>query len=57
MIVLTGASASGKTEVAKLLFIKYDIKKVITHTTRPIRLGEKRGVDYHFVDVEKFSGE
>ncbi len=54
MIVLTGASASGKTEVAKLLFIKYDIKKVITHTTRPIRLGEKRGVDYHFVDVEKF---
>lgn len=54
MIVLTGASASGKTEVAKLLNLKYNIKKVITHTTRNMRIGEKRNVDYHFVDKEKF---
>ena len=37
MIVLTGASASGKTEVVKLLKIKYGIDKVVTHTTREIR--------------------
>ncbi|HBD06070.1 MAG TPA: hypothetical protein DCY93_01505 [Firmicutes bacterium] len=54
MIVLTGASASGKTEVAKLLNLKYNIKKVVTHTTRQIRLGEKDGVDYHFVSKQEF---
>lgn len=54
MIVLTGASASGKTEVAKLLIIKYGIEKVVTHTTRAMRAGEVQNVDYHFVTKEKF---
>ncbi|MFA5235607.1 MAG: guanylate kinase [Bacilli bacterium] len=55
MIILVGASASGKTEVAKLLFRKYGIKKVITHTTRPMREGERLDVDYHFVTVDEFT--
>lgn len=54
MIVLTGASASGKTEVAKLLIAKHGVSKVVTHTTRSIRLGEADGVDYHFVSKEEF---
>lgn len=54
MIVLTGASASGKTEVAKLLIAKHGVIKVVTHTTRSIRLGEADGVDYHFVSKEEF---
>ncbi len=54
MIILVGPSASGKTEVAKILGSKYQIKKVITHTTRPMRPGEVNGVDYHFVSVERF---
>lgn len=54
MIVLTGASASGKTEVAKLLITKHGVKKVVTHTTRNIRLGEVDGIDYHFVSKEEF---
>ena len=54
MIVLVGASASGKTEVAKLLAIKYGLKKVITHTTRLKRSGETNGVDYHFVSEDEF---
>ena len=54
MILLVGASASGKTEVAKLLHAKYGIRKVITHTTRTIREGEVNGVDYHFVDKTTF---
>ncbi|MGM9873335.1 MAG: AAA family ATPase [Bacilli bacterium] len=54
MIVLAGASASGKTEVAKLLAKKYNIIKAITTTTRKIRKGEVDGVDYFFVSVEKF---
>ena len=54
MIVLAGASASGKTEVAKLLAKKYNIKKIVTTTTRPKRKGEVDGVDYFFVTPEKF---
>ena len=54
MIVLAGASASGKTEVAKMLFSKYGIVKVITTTTRDLRVGEVNGKDYFFVSKEKF---
>ncbi len=48
MIILVGASASGKTEVAKLLARKYGIRKVVTHSTRPLRSGEVNAVDYLF---------
>lgn len=54
MIVFVGASASGKTELAKLLYKNYDYKKCITTTTRAIRNNEKQGVDYHFVDKQTF---
>ena len=54
MIVLAGASASGKTEVAKELAKKYGITKVITTTTRNIRVGEQNGKDYFFVSKERF---
>ena len=55
MIILVGASASGKTEVAKLLRRKYGIKKVVTHTTRAMREGEVNHVDYHFVNRDEFN--
>lgn len=54
MVVLAGASASGKTEVAKLLAKKYGITKVITTTTRPTRHGEINGQDYFFISKEEF---
>ena len=54
MIILVGASASGKTEVAKELKKKYDIQKVVTHTTRSCRIHEIPDVDYHFVDTDLF---
>ena len=54
MIVLSGASASGKTEVAKMLSSKYGIVKVITTTTRDLRVGEVNGRDYFFVSKERF---
>lgn len=54
MIVLAGASASGKTEVAKELARKYGITKVITTTTRDMRVGEVNGRDYFFVSKEQF---
>lgn len=54
MIILTGASASGKTEVGKALARNYNIKKVITYTTRPIRINEVNGIDYHFISKDEF---
>jgi len=54
MIILVGASASGKTEVAKMLGKLFQMRKVITHTTRPMRDNEKDGVDYYFVSKDEF---
>ncbi len=54
MIILVGASASGKTEAAKELGRLFSIKKAVTTTTRPMRVGEKDGVDYFFVTKEEF---
>lgn len=54
MLILIGPSASGKTEVAKLLIAKYGLKKLVTYTTRPIRASETDGVDYHFLTAEQF---
>ena len=54
MIVLSGASASGKTEVAKELAKTFGITKIITTTTRPMRVNEVNGRDYFFVTIEQF---
>jgi len=54
MIILVGASASGKTEVAKRLKSRFGIQKFVTHTTRPIRPSEKPDIDYHFVTQDEF---
>jgi guanylate kinase len=54
MIVITGASATGKTETARVIKTLYGIQKVVTHTTRPMRLGEIADVDYHYVTKEEF---
>lgn len=53
MIVLIGASGSGKTSVAKELE-KRGYSRVVTYTTRPMRDGEKDGVDYHFLSDDDF---
>ena len=55
MIVIVGASASGKTGLAKD-FVKQNpkYKRIVTYTTRPKRNGEIDGVDYHFITQQKF---
>jgi guanylate kinase len=55
MLVLVGASASGKTECARYLIEHYGYQKAITTTTRPQRDSETNGVDYHFVDAPTFA--
>lgn len=54
MLILVGPSASGKTEAAKLLISKYNMKKLVTYTSRNMRPNEVQGVDYHFISVEDF---
>ena len=54
MIVITGPSASGKTATCLYLQEHFGIRKVVTHTTRAMRVGEKNDVDYHFVTKEEF---
>ena len=54
MIVCVGASASGKTKLAKTLYQKYGYQKCVTTTTRTKREGEIDGVDYHFISKENF---
>lgn len=53
MLVIVGESGAGKSSVAKELK-KYGYKNVVTYTTRPMRDGEKDGIDYHFIDDRQF---
>jgi len=54
MIVLTGASASGKTVTALDLQKRHNLVKAITTTTREKRVGETDGVEYFFVTKDEF---
>lgn len=54
--VVMGKSASGKDTIYKRLLSEEGLrlKTVTGYTTRPIRLGETEGVEYHFVTMERF---
>lgn len=55
MLVLVGPSASGKTQILKLLIQKYNMKKLVTYTTRLMRINEVNGVDYYFISIDEFN--
>lgn len=49
-----GKSASGKDTIYKKLLEKQpQLKRIVLYTTRPIRDGEKNGVEYYFTTQEK----
>ena len=58
---LMGKSASGKDTIYKKMVEQLpDFKTIVIYTTRPIREGERDGVEYFFVDdnaVDKFQEE
>ncbi|AIO19707.1 Guanylate kinase [Candidatus Izimaplasma bacterium HR1] len=54
MLVLVGASASGKTDIAKILIEEYNFKKMVTTTSRKPRQGEVNKVDYNFISKKVF---
>lgn len=55
VLVLSGPSGAGKSSLIKK--IEHEIGEYyfsISSTTRPIREGEKDGVEYHFINKEEF---
>ena len=54
IIVLLGASGSGKSTIENILSKEFGYKKIVSYTTRPQRIGETNGKDYNFIDNETF---
>ncbi|KRL05663.1 guanylate kinase [Liquorilactobacillus oeni] len=54
LLVLCGGSGAGKTTIQHYLEKKYSFSRVLTHTTRRKRRGEKNGIDYYFETKESF---
>lgn len=57
LFVLMGKSATGKDTIFKevLKNKEVELKTIVPYTTRPIREGEKDGVEYYFVSSEKYA--
>lgn len=55
LFVLMGKSATGKDTIYKeLLRVEsLELKEVVSYTTRPIRAGERDGVEYYFVSNDR----
>lgn len=56
IVYLMGKSSSGKDTVYKKLLEQKEISfyTVVVYTTRPIRMGETEGIEYHFTDEAGF---
>ncbi len=54
---LMGKSSSGKDTIYKKLIQNEELalENIVLYTTRPIRAGEKDGVEYHFVTEEEMT--
>lgn len=53
-IILVGKGGSGKTTIQRFLNNNYDLLPSVSYTTRKPRDGEIDGVDYNFINKEKF---
>ena len=60
IIYIMGKSSAGKDTIYKILKEKIDVKPYVLYTTRPIRTGEKDGIDYNYLtneEMEQYSQE
>jgi len=57
IVYLMGKSSSGKDTIYRKLMKdkRINLRKIVPYTTRPIREGEKEGVQYHFTDMDGFN--
>ncbi|WP_305033770.1 guanylate kinase [Legionella sp. km772] len=57
LYIVAAPSGGGKTSLVRHLVTTLDdIKISVSHTTREIRPGETDGIDYYFINEEKFLG-
>ena len=54
IIVLLGASGSGKSTIENQLSTQYGFEKIVSYTTRQPRNNEENGKDYWFIDNDTF---
>ncbi|MDO6444059.1 guanylate kinase [Marinobacter sp. 2_MG-2023] len=55
LFVISAPSGAGKTSlVAEMLHADQKLGVSVSHTTRPMREGEKDGINYHFVNRDQF---
>ena len=56
IVCLMGKSSSGKDTIYKKLLAqeKVALQHIVPYTTRPIRAGERDGLEYHFTDEHGF---
>lgn len=55
IIVLLGASGSGKSTIENELATHHGFEKIISYTTRQPRTGEENGKDYYFTENNTFA--
>jgi|GEM_PF-952233 len=53
-IIVSGGFCTGKTSLINMLQEALGIPKLIDHTTRPMRPGERDGFPYHFISRKDF---
>ena len=53
-IIICGMSSSGKDFARDYLINKYKLNPIISHTSRPIRVGEIEGKEYYFISYNEF---
>jgi guanylate kinase len=55
-VIVSSPSGAGKTTLTRRLLEEFPtLEFSVSHTTRPMRPGERDGVDYHFVDAATFA--
>lgn len=55
LYIVSAPSGAGKTSLIKALIERNpDISVTVSHTTREMRPGEEDGVNYHFIDKDRF---
>ena len=55
LYAIVGQTLGGKSTLVRDLVTATGIKQIITYTTRPIREGERDGVDYHYISSDEMN--
>lgn len=55
LYVISAPSGTGKTTIVRAVLDRHpELVESISYTTRAVRPGDRAGIDYHFVDVDRF---